>query len=280
MMNFFSISNLIMNLSSLPPCPWGKYQPHLVLKDLSDDDLYWLIQSIVVGKNTVADLRRKYHLNFTSSVYRWIALVTNGQPITRDTGRARILTKMDTEALTSYLTEDAYNRTEEEWTKTVMLLAQANAALRGKTLNSISKRTMGRIEAEGGVKTGVAEETTNARAAGVADQRSTMSFVILNKVMSKVTPIPLLMNVDGTQYTVGNTDEGKCKVKYRDLEKNVSLKVLPQKRNKGGLQFFIKFYLLITANGCRANPIYIIADDTMPPGAIDVYEVGQLSRGS
>jgi hypothetical protein len=163
------------------------------------------------------------------------------------------------ETLKNYLTEDAYNRTEGDWERKVLVMAQANAELRGKTIDEISNRTMGRIEAEGGVKTGMAEETTDARAAGVADQRSTMSFVILNKIMAKVTPIPLMLNVDGTQFTVGNTDEGKCKAKYRGTLKSRPLKVLPQKRNKGGLQFFIKFYLLITANGCRANPIYIEA---------------------
>ena len=77
-----------------------------------------------------------------------------------------------------------------------------------------------------------------------------------------MTTIPaMIMNVDGTQFTVG-CNMGKVQVKYVEAPDG-PLKVLPQKSSDNGVAYFIKYYLLMAAEGFTSNPVYIMADDDM-----------------
>ena len=80
-------------------------------------------------------------------------------------------------------------------------------------MKTLSPRTKKRIEQELEIKTGNAETTTNARALAVADIQNAVSFAAMNSLMVPLSHPAMIMNVDGTQFTVG-CNKGKVQVKY------------------------------------------------------------------
>ena len=94
-----------------------------------------------------------------------------------------------------------------------------------------------------------------------ADIRNSVSFAVMNKYMVPLTQPALILNVDATQFTVGEK-HGTNNVKYVESSKN-SLKVLPKSTSDSSVSYFIKYFLLIAADGSAADPVYVIADGNM-----------------
>lgn len=112
-----------------------------------------------------------------------------------------------------------------------------------------SIRTLERYEERLGIKTGYAEETTNARAMAIADVRNSVSFAAMNSLMHDITHLSLILNADGTQFTVGYNSRKKVEVKYVG---NIEgpLKIVKKDAKSGITQYFIKYFLLMSATGC------------------------------
>ena len=134
---------------------------------------------------------------------------------------------------------------------------------------------MRRLDKKLGIRDARAEATTVARANACASVRNAVSFAVMNKLMSTVVPPQLQLNVDGSQFCVGSDDNGRVVVKYSERVKDKSLKVLPEDGD-GGLRFSIKYYALIAAFGFAHDPVFVLADKTMDPEALDVHEVKGL----
>ena len=83
------------------------------------------------------------------------------------------------------------------------------------------------------------------------------------------------LNVDGSQFCVGSDENGRVVVKYSERVKDKPLNALPEVGD-GGLRFSIKYYALIAAFGFAYDPVFVLADKTMNPEALDVYEVKGL----
>jgi hypothetical protein len=73
--------------------------------------------------------------------------------------------------------------------------------------------------------------------------------------------------MDATQFQVGYDTGGKVQFKYiategkkKKLEER-PLKVLPNKNSAGITAYFIKYYMLMTAAGFAADPVYVLADN-------------------
>ena len=81
---------------------------------------------------------------------------------------------------------------------------------------------------------------------------------------------------------MGNA-KGKIEVKYCLVEEedNVpeTLKVVPQKGD-GLVSYFIKYYLLMFADGTVALPVFVVADTSMSKGECDVHEVLGMGIGT
>jgi superfamily II DNA or RNA helicase len=95
----------------------------------------------------------------------------------------------------------------------------------GKARNEVKnvlKRTIGRIEAKLDIRTGVAEETTEARAKALEDIRNMISFAAAyHYIVSKVHPT-LIINADATQLNVFSNIMNKPKVKYLYRKRTIS----------------------------------------------------------
>ena len=74
---------------------------------------------------------------------------------------------------------------------------------------------------------------------------------------------------------MGSDDNGRVVAKYSERVKDKPLKVLPEDGD-GGLRFSIKYYALIAAFGFAHDPVFVLADKTMDPEALDVHEVKGL----
>lgn len=64
----------------------------------------------------------------------------------------------------------------------------------------------------------------------------------------------LILNVNGSPFTVGCDSKGKIQVDAPDGP----LKVLPRKSTDSAVAYFIKYYLLMDAGSFTSNPVYIL----------------------
>jgi hypothetical protein len=78
-------------------------------------------------------------------------------------------------------------------------------------------------------------------------------------------------NGDRMEYTIDFS------VPCIDEQRNEPLKTSPVKDGSGITSYFIKYYLLMSADGKSARPIFIIADGGMPKDKVDVYHNAFLS---
>ncbi|KAJ1394977.1 hypothetical protein B484DRAFT_439069, partial [Ochromonadaceae sp. CCMP2298] len=129
------------------------------------------------------------------------------------------------------------------------------------------------------VHMGNAEVTTTARALAIEDVRNALSFCVMNCCCVPLTTPQLIINVDATQFTVGDRKAEPTKVVYTG-KRPKQLKAEPTKGQSGLTAYFIKYYATINAAGDQARSVYIIADDNMLPGEIDVREVTGLGAGA
>lgn len=197
-----------------------------------------------------------------------------------ETGRNAFLTSADKELIKDFLKPDPFNKSTAEFREFVQSLVDERLNSSGISSSEVSDRFLSKLDEELGIHTGDAEETTDARAAAVADQRNSFTFAALNTAISKIVKKQFILNADATQFTVGHDMKKKVQVKYLEKLNGRPLKVLPVKDSEGHGLFTIKYYLLITAGGDQADPIYIIADDKMGENDIDIHEIKQLSVNS
>ena len=150
------------------------------------------------------------------------------------------------------------------------------------SIRPLSRRTVTRKIEQMGLKLGYAEQTTDARAVATANKYNAVSVAVAHFLAMPLTKAHIAINADGTSYQTGGALTDKIQVIYDPEEQKARggpLKVLPV---KGSIltAFFIKFYLCMNATGTTAPPIYIIADDNMVAGAIDVHLVPGLGIGT
>lgn len=135
------------------------------------------------------------------------------------------------------------------------------------------------IRKELNIKKGNAECTTSARMSAEADLRNFVSYCSMLQSFSDVKP-QLLFNADATQFTVGKATMGSKCLYYGRRSEIGHLRLQPVKDNAGGMNLFIKSFLLISAAGFSGNAVYIVADANMESNSIDVYESYHLSHHS
>ena len=108
-------------------------------------------------------------------------------------------------------------------------------------------------------------------------------MAVMNKVMvdmKKVLP-SLILNMDSTQFTVtgNNQNQEVVFIKNEDVTTKKKRKAAPPK----GLQltsFFIKFYLLISAEGYMGTPVFVFQDENMSADDFDFHRSENITPGA
>jgi hypothetical protein len=244
---------------------------------MEDSDKYFIGSSIASGKRTVKSFVIRYGLK-RRTVQSYATKVRQGKILRGKSGRSSYLDKEDLAELQDFFEAEAYDKPTEDWREKVYKVVAERAIQRGVSPSQVGKpcaRSIDAIELAIGAKTAKAEEMTSARA---IDIRNTISYAATNKYMVEMSHPDLILNADATQFTVGQDSKGKVEVKYVKSEEHQDydrpFKVMPKtKDGGGGMAFFIKYYLLMSASGFTADPIFIIAYDNMGPEEIDVYTV-------
>ena len=126
-----------------------------------------------------------------------------------------------------------------------------------------------------------AERHTLARAAAESDIRNLVSFAAANHWMISHCKNKLQINADTTQFQVGGSLKQTMKVKaYNGRNSNTHpYKVLPSE-NENLTSYFIKYHGIISLGGYMADPIFIVADESMSKDTIDVYDISGLGIGA
>lgn len=150
----------------------------------------------------------------------------------------------------------------------------ATSDLKLNRINNMSPKTVKRYEKIMQVKSGKGEATTKARAKACTSVRNMLSFAAANDLIGFLSHPSLLSNSDATTFEVGDSrDNIKIIVKYlgKRCDQGSNLKVeLDENVPTGISAYFIKYYLHCSADGLRADPVFVVQSPNMEAGAIDV----------
>jgi len=261
---------------------WVRRIPDLSERVLTIDEKTWLANRVINGDETVKELHLKSKIS-VSTLYGWISIIRSGNKLL-DNGRPPIIAEEHLSKIEDFITSSKTSISasifEDEVHKYAVVTAQNRKNISESQVHRPSRRTFKTLEKRLNIKTGNAELTTNARAIACADVRNAVSMCAAQHLMVPLVDHYLILNMDATQYKVGNNSNEKTKVKFISRPSlGKSLQVTKDKENSGITSFFIKHYLLISAGGVAADPVYIIADDNMCKEDIDVHMVLGLGNG-
>jgi hypothetical protein len=167
--------------------------------------------------------------------------------------------------------DSTYDIREEVFNRWLQEAAEQTAKERNKPIADIFIARNTEIKYCGvlGVESGLAETTTDARAAACSELRNQVSMAAMVKSYDQIHPL-LVMNFDSTAFTVGGSGADDVEVKYAKNAKpdkgpgpSRGRQVMPSETDKGFVKYTIKYTLLMNAAGMQAAPIYLIADDNM-----------------
>jgi hypothetical protein len=245
-----------MNLSS----PFGRGHCALNANDLSSEEKVWLGEQLVNHTFTNKELMSRFELP-KSTLNSYAKRVREHKHINDGTGR---LTKLTTERkyeLQKFIENSKYNvraTTFENKTNELAKLSASDRNLSVEQVSKVSKSCLKSIKKEMDLKTGNAEASTNARIAAVSDVRSSVSFIVMNKIMVPLVNPELIINVDATSFTVGKDPNEKISIVFLKKPEKGPFQVEPVKDNNGSCKYSIKYYLMMTATGRSAKPIFIL----------------------
>ena len=206
--------------------------------------------------------------------------VIKGEYFNENNGRPSILSPEAENKLKLFLEEETFHKKTEDYKAKLLELSMETAKERNKSISSVKvmdKKTLKRYEKKLDIKTRHAENGTAAREEACASVRNIVSMASMNDGIINGYGVQqhLILNMDGTQYTVG-TNKHSTEIKFIRRESTKSLKTSPGEGEKGIVCFFIKFYLLISAFGYSADPVYVLQDCNMDEDKIDVNRVEEL----
>ena len=273
-------------------CPWGRAKTNLNGVVLTRYHKHWLGSRVVHEIFTTRELHLRFKIPLRT-LQKYAKNVRDGIPLYESGGAPRIYDKQSCDIIKTACRDANYCLEDTVYKELLAEEAILSARRRDAPLmenNGASKSTIKRLETRLYLKSGSGEATTSARAIACEDIRNAVSFAVMNHVMVPLTNPWNIANLDASQFTVGNA-KGKLTVWYctdEDLEEEKKndttppqkcLKIRPKKA-RGLVSFFIKYYLLIFADGTQAAPIYVVADKMMGDEDFDVYEVMGIGIGT
>jgi hypothetical protein len=265
-------------------CPWGKGHCDLRGKQLSLHEKYWLGSRLHFKINNCKELIKKYKLS-ERTLYKYSSSFRNEGILHNGDGRPVTFDEESCNSIKRLLSSGEYKTTTPDYR--CMMLQEGELTAKKRKISTTShdpphRTTLWRMETKLAIKTGHGEATTTARMDACADVQNAVTFAAMNACMVPLSKPHLTANLDATQFTVENA-KGKIELKYCLVEEedNVpeTLKVVPQKGD-GLVSYFIKYYLLMFANGTVASPVFVVADTSMSKRECDVHEVLDMGIGT
>jgi transposase len=201
--------------------PWGRRVPDLSKSVLTLEQKTWLAERVINGLETAKELNIKYKISL-NTIYRWISLLKSGKKLLTN-GRPSVILEEHFEKIEETVNSSAAGISaslfNDEVHKYAILTAQSRINITGSQIKRPSRRTVGKILKRLAIKSGNAEQTTNARAIACSDVRNAVSMCAAQHLMVPLVDHYLILNMDATQYTVGNNVESKQKIFYAPPER-------------------------------------------------------------
>jgi hypothetical protein len=273
------VSEVKKSLKTFTPCPWGSGHHDLRGQKLTLFEKFWLGSRIVFDVSTAANLSNRFILG-ERCMRKYAKAFLNGTILHECDGRPNTFDCISAQVLISK-TDKKLKLETPEFTKLLNEEAQATAQRHGKQYYDITapcRQTLWRQEKRLGIASGVGEETTSARVTATSSIFNAVSFAAMNMLMVPLVRVYMICNMDATQFAVGHSSNGRVYVKYHDVDgRPKTLK--SQSKRSGIVAYFVKYFLLIFADGSAGRPVYVVADDNMDAEAIDVHKVTGMGIG-
>jgi transposase len=280
---------------------WKERIHPLTAKDMTCDEKTAVADMCLVPGNSFNEVSRHTSIGY-NTLYKWTSKRKLGLKLQDGAkgGRYSLISEKEEKKLMNYVTgSQDYCVNVVDYDKRVLKYAREHAVDLGKapeSVKSVSEETLKRIDKKLGFTSKQAEQTTDARAKGVADIRHTSSFIAAQLLVGSTVNPALIVNIDATSYTVGKSITEKAQVKVLDVKmskaernklRKKSFKTQPvDNANNGTGLYSIKYYLLISADGVCGPPVYVIQHTNMKVDDFKVceieglgYAVGQESPG-
>jgi hypothetical protein len=110
---------------------------------------------------------------------------------------------------------------------------------------------------------------THARIEAESDPRNAYSMHVMAAAFCEDLSPNLIFNWDATQYVVSYDPESKGVFIKSEKADDSPLTA----ESSGGLNFAIKLYHFHNANGCCADPVFVIADDSMSENDVVIHKI-------
>lgn len=242
---------------------------HLSENNLTSEQKTWIGYRIARKLNTAKDFFEKYYLG-EFNLLRYARNYKLGK-ISRVNGQPRRIDldvlKDNEEFITSGPLKNYKKNVPKNLNKLAARIFSKRTGLSQAQSKPLSNPTIRKFRKELGLKEVLADQKTDARLEAEADLTNTLTFMAANNYMVPNTHPSLVLNVDGTQFKVGDSCEDKPRVWAKNKKKaGIHLKPIsvPKGKGKGITAYFIKYYMLMSSAGFTAPPIYIIANEDMP----------------
>ncbi len=247
----------------LPPCTFkaswedGKCPAN----NYSVYEKHWLGAAAWRKFKTIQQLSAQFEIS-QRTLYRYMAKYINGL-MCRLNGRPSMLSEDQVKVLHGMVRSGHYVNTIESLHQLMQDMAQQHIELFDtKDAKWCARTQRYYISNLLDCKSIKVETTAAARAEAIEDKRHALTYAVMLNLFVANSSKSLLVNMDSTQFKVGCTTDGteRCAVP-RDMKGKA--KAREEKKDKTGMAFFIKSFLVIAADGTYAEPVYLIADGTM-----------------
>jgi hypothetical protein len=267
------------------PNPFRLRCKHRDSKTITPEQKLWLVHEVVHHGAEAAALARKNGLQ-PGTLRQWVKKFNDGVFLHSTGGRPGVIDKEEQKVLVDL--HDTHGGTKrfqvriEDSVDSFQDAADKTAIKRGYTIGTIDRTTKYRWEKRLKVGDSIAETTTNARAEACEDLMNFVTFAAMNFLFVEIYKVApqLILNIDATQFQVGDNKNGRVRVKHIGPITG-PVKAKPKKGdNTTGLSFFIKYYLLMSAAGDAMEPVFVVADASMKEGDFHAYKIKGLGCGT
>lgn len=217
--------------------------------------------------------------NNLRTLYKWRKTVHDGKMVRACAGKPSFTDSSVRQRILDYVEGGNQAHCMEDIDEFIEETVLDNLECQSIEMSGHSRDYIRKTKRKLGIEAVPAQLTTQARADAESDSRNAIAFATLCVTIHKAKLHPsMILNADATQFNVGGFTSGKLRAGETTNTKKSRRNVLPSTNTKKHKNAYnIKYYLLIAANGSRADPVYIIGDDCMNPEDLDVYVVPQLA---
>ena len=264
--------------AGFPLCPIrGILSRNISIPSMSETLRVWIVQQHTLYHVPVSCITEKFGVS-KQLFYAWDNLLKNGKPLNSRVGRPTYLGKDILKVAKKML---AYREGGTQTTAASFRNLLVHAAKEERKERNVPEgpeeiffctKTYKKYARAVGVSIGTARSFTKARQAGCSSLLNMVSFMTAQLAMSRLTREALTLNSDATTFKVGSEGDKTVTVVY--CGKGGDLKAEYDEGSCSGITaYFVKYYLLISAAGFNASPVFVLQDPQMDEEDCNVTEV-------